>query len=151
MVVRSGGVDPGRDGCRVPLPWSGATPPFGFSPPDRSADPWLPQPSSWSALTVEAQRADEGSMLALYRRALALRRTDPDLASEAFTWLPSEPDVLAFRRGDRFVSMTNLGAGEVRAPEGAELLLASQELHDGCLPVDSTGWWRLYEPPGDGP
>ena len=32
MHVRSGGVDPGRDGCRVPLPWSGTQPPYGFSP-----------------------------------------------------------------------------------------------------------------------
>ncbi len=151
MVVRSGGVDPGRDGCRVPLPWSGSAPPFGFSPQDRHADPWLPQPSSWSALTVEAQRADDTSMLALYRRALAIRRTDPDLAGEAFTWLPSGPDVLAFRRGHRFVSITNFSAGEVRGPEGAELLLASHELRDGHLPADSTGWWRLYDPPGDGP
>jgi Glycosidases len=30
---RTGGADPGRDGSRVPLPWSGVDPPFGFSPP----------------------------------------------------------------------------------------------------------------------
>ena len=35
---------PGRDGCRVPLPWSGDEPPFGFSPPARR-QPWLPQPA----------------------------------------------------------------------------------------------------------
>ena len=43
MHFRSGGIDPGRDGCRVPLPWSGAEPPYGFSP---SADVKpVPQPS----------------------------------------------------------------------------------------------------------
>ena len=31
MHARSGGVDPGRDGCRVPLPWAGEAPPYGFS------------------------------------------------------------------------------------------------------------------------
>jgi alpha-glucosidase len=149
MVVRSGGIDPGRDGCRVPLPWSGSKPPFGFSPSDRVADPWLPQPARWAALTVEAQQADEGSMLVLYRRALAIRRTDPDLATEAFAWLPSGPDVLAFLRGDRFVCITNFGAGAVSAPEGAELLLASQDLSDGRLPTDATGWWRLSTAPGN--
>jgi alpha-glucosidase len=149
MVARSGGVDPGRDGCRVPLPWSGTAQPFGFSPPDRDDDPWLPQPARWAELTVEAQGADERSMLALYRRALAIRSADPDLANEAFAWLPSGPDVLSFRRGDRFVSITNFGAGTVPAPGGAELLLASQELHDGCLPTDSTGWWRLGPAPDD--
>ncbi len=146
---RSGGVDPGRDGCRVPLPWSGGSPPFGFSPTDRQADPWLPQPAHWAALTVEVQSADEGSMLALYRRALAIRRTDPDLAGEAFAWLPSGPDVLAFRRGERFVSITNLGEHGVPAPDGAELVLASHDLHDGCLPTDATGWWRLRTAPED--
>jgi alpha-glucosidase len=151
MVKRSGGVDPGRDGCRVPLPWSGLTPPFGFSPSDPAAEPWLPQPGHWAGLTVEAQSADERSMLALYRRALAIRRTDPDLRGEAFAWLPSGSDVLAFRRGDRFVSITNLGAGEVPALEGAELLLASKDLRDGLLPTDATGWWRLPAPPGEGP
>ncbi|MGJ8493651.1 alpha-amylase family glycosyl hydrolase, partial [Glaesserella parasuis] len=28
---RSGGEEHGRDGCRVPLPWSGDAPPFGFT------------------------------------------------------------------------------------------------------------------------
>jgi alpha-glucosidase len=97
---------------------------------------------------VEAQAEDEGSMLALYRRALAIRRTDPDLATETFGWLPSGVDVLAFRRGQRFVSITNFGGSEVAAPAGAELLLASQDLRDGRLPTDTTGWWRLPATPG---
>jgi alpha-glucosidase len=149
MVVRSGGVDPGRDGCRVPLPWSGSTPPFGFSPPDGRAETWLPQPSRWATFTVEAQQADEGSMLALYRRSLAIRRSDPDLVTETFAWLPSGPDVLAFRRGDRFVSITNFGTGAAAAPEGAELLLASGDLIDGRLPTDTSAWWRLGAAPED--
>ena len=32
MWHRSGGVDPGRDGCRIPLPWGGDRPPYLFSP-----------------------------------------------------------------------------------------------------------------------
>jgi len=54
MWHRSGGVDPGRDGCRVPLPWAGQRPPFAFS--DNGAGrPWLDQPDDWAPLTVEAQ------------------------------------------------------------------------------------------------
>ena len=44
MHARSGGVDPGRDGCRVPVPWSGSAAPYGFSPDGASS--WLAQPES---------------------------------------------------------------------------------------------------------
>lgn len=30
MHFREGGTDPGRDGCRVPLPWSAGEPHAGF-------------------------------------------------------------------------------------------------------------------------
>ena len=49
---RSGHTVRGRDGCRIPIPWSGDTPPFGFS---TSHDTWLPMPQEWAALTVEKQ------------------------------------------------------------------------------------------------
>jgi alpha-glucosidase len=149
MYYRSEGVDPGRDGCRVPLPWSGTEPPFGFCADGAAADPWLPQPARWASLTVQAQASDEGSMLALYRRALAIRRADTGLASEAFEWLPSGPDALAFKRGERFVSITNFGPGTAAAPVGAALLLASQDLIDGRLPPDTTAWWRLGAAPDE--
>ena len=73
------GADPGpdvarrrghsRDGCRVPLPWSGDEPPFGFShrPPRRGC----PQPAEWKDRTVQAQTGDPNSMLELYRAAIA--------------------------------------------------------------------------------
>ena len=53
MHFQSGGLDPGRDGCRVPLPWSGSAPPFGFGPD--GSTPWLPQPGDWAGRTVAAQ------------------------------------------------------------------------------------------------
>ncbi len=74
---RTGGADPGRDGSRVPLPWSGTEPPFGFSPAGAGAEPWLPQPKDWRELTVSAESADGGSMLSLYREALRIRRFRP--------------------------------------------------------------------------
>jgi len=60
---RAGHTDRGRDGCRVPLPWSGTRPPYGFSPEGSAADPWLPQPDDWAGLTAEAETGDPGSML----------------------------------------------------------------------------------------
>jgi alpha-glucosidase len=143
MHFRSGGVDPGRDGCRVPLPWSGTSAPFGFSPAGARGQPWLPQPGRWAARTVEAQSADPASMLALYRAALAIRRSEPDLRAAGFAWLGSRPDVLAFRRGERLVSITNFGTEGVDPPSSGELLLASRDLVDGRLPCDATGWWRI--------
>lgn len=64
-----------RDGCRVPLPWSGRRQPYGFSPAGVETAPWLPQPPLWGDLSVEAQNRDPGSMLALYRTALRVRRS----------------------------------------------------------------------------
>jgi len=141
MYHRSGGVDPGRDGCRVPLPWSGASAPFGFSPQGASADPWLRQPDGWGALTVEAQRADSTSMLRLYQAALGIRRTEPGLGDGPMRWLTSPPQVLAFSRGSRFVSITNLSDTAVRLPEGT-VLLASEDVSNGALRPDVTAWLR---------
>ena len=54
--------------------------------------------------------AEPGSMLNLYRAALRIRRSEPGLGDGPMAWLPSDGDVLAFRRGDRFVSVTNMSA-----------------------------------------
>ncbi|WP_245718934.1 hypothetical protein [Micromonospora rhizosphaerae] len=74
MFERSGRVDPGRGGCRVP--WSGDAPPFGFSPDGAVAVPWLPQPADWKDRTVRAQSGDPHFMLELYRAAIAIRRAE---------------------------------------------------------------------------
>jgi alpha-glucosidase len=131
----------------VPLPWSGAAAPFGFSPADAASEPWLPQPASWATLTVEAQAADPASMLSLYRAMLALRRTEPGLRDDALRWLRGPADVLMFARGERFVCCANLSAEPVPLPADASLLLASAPLADGRLPVDATAWLRAPRPP----
>ena len=87
MFFRSNGTDPGRDGCRVPLPWQGDEPPFGFSPAVATASPWLPQPQSWGAFSAAYQIRQQGSMLGLYREALQIRRGEPALCGGTFRWL----------------------------------------------------------------
>ncbi|WP_435178565.1 glycoside hydrolase family 13 protein [Actinacidiphila sp. bgisy145] len=141
MYLRSAGTNPGRDGCRVPLPWSGATPPFGFGP-DGSAESWLPQPAQWAARTAEVQSADPGSMLSLYRAAIRLRKDTPELGhGTAFTWLDSAPGVLAFRRSPGFVCVVNLSPDPAPLPAHRTLLLASAPLaSDGLLPQDTAAW-----------
>jgi alpha-glucosidase len=150
MFFRSNGVDPGRDGCRIPLPWSGAEPPFAFSPTG-APGPWLPQPPEWTRYTVEAEERDQGSMLWLYRAVLQLRRTEPALASErtAMYWLDSDPEVLAFGRGRDFACMVNLSSQPVAVAARAAVLLASGPTDGRWLAPDTAAWLRVSVP-GDG-
>ncbi len=148
MWHRSGGVDPGRDGCRIPIPWSGDRPPYGFS--EAGADrPWLDPPNDWAPLTVAAQSTDPASMLALYRAGLRLRRSAPWKEDATLSWLPATGAVLAFSRGDQFTCIVNFGPELVELPAGASVLLASSELEGGALPQDTTVW--LLEPSGRRP
>jgi alpha-glucosidase len=137
VFKRTNGEMRGRDGCRVPLPWSGTAPPYGFSPD--GVEPWLPQPESWAALTVEAQQADPASMLSLYQQALALRHELPELRSDAFGWREAADGVLHFDRGPGFRCVVNL-SGEPLPLDGARVLLASEPVEDGALPHDAAAW-----------
>jgi alpha-glucosidase len=144
MWLRSGGTDPGRDGCRVPIPWAGVLPPHGFSP-DGAERPWLDQPDDWAPLTVAAQAEDPASMLSLYRNGLRLRRSRP-WGGGPFRWLDAGGEALAFARGDSFVCLVNFGPEPVSVPDGAPVLIASDELEGGALPQDTTVW--LYQENG---
>jgi alpha-glucosidase len=128
--------EPGRDGCRVPVPWSGAEPPFGFGPGE--GQPWIPQPESWKTLTVEAQQDDPASTLTFYRAALEHRRQDATPAGQVVEILDQSQDVLAFRRGPLTVVL-NCGAEPAELPSG-EVLLSSGPLAEGLLPPDTAAW-----------
>ncbi|MGW7486951.1 glycoside hydrolase family 13 protein [Streptomyces sp. NPDC054786] len=140
---RSGHTDHGRDGCRVPIPWAGQKAPFGFSPNDATAAPWLPQPAYWHALSVEAQTGDETSMLELYRRALHLRRDHAALGDSGLTWLDTPAGVLAFTREPGFACVVNLSSEPYALPEHDSVLLASGHLEDGRLGADEAVWLAL--------
>jgi len=136
---RSGHTIRGRDGCRVPLPWTGDTPPFGFSA--NGATPWLPQPEDWKSYTAEAGQADPTSMLQLYRQALRLRRTTPGLSGEEFRWLDSPHGTLLFERGNGLVCQVNLSTQPIPLPDACAPLLTSGPLGgDGLLPPDTSVW-----------
>jgi alpha-glucosidase len=139
---QSGRTERGRDGCRVPIPWSGDEPPYGFSAGGPAAAPWLPQPRSWAALTVESQTGEEASTLELYRRALSIRRELPALGDGSLRWLDAPEGVIAFARDPGFVGIVNLSGDPAPAPDGAEQLLTSGPLTDlGELPADTAGWY----------
>ena len=144
---RTGGADPGRDGSRVPLPWAGTEPPFGFSPPQAAAQPWLPQPKEWRDLTVETETGDADSMLELYRSALRIRRAEPAFGDGPMTWLPAPDGVLAFDRvpggdGGGVRCVTNLSPVAAELPAHTSVLLASGPLDGGRLPPDTAAWLR---------
>jgi alpha-glucosidase len=145
---RTGGRSPGRDGCRVPLPWTRSGADYGFSDNDSPAPPWLPQPPGWGSYSVEAQLADPGSFLGLYRAALRLRRDHPALGPGTLRWLDGPrgsqgAGLLCFAREPGFIFALNLGDAPVPLPPHHEVLLASEPNlpgADGSLPPDAAVW-----------
>ncbi|MFF3847257.1 glycoside hydrolase family 13 protein [Streptomyces sp. NPDC002328] len=132
---QTGHVRKGRDGCRVPLPWTTTGPSYGFG----AGGAWLPQPEYFARYAVEAQDGVEGSTLELYRTALRLRRKL--LEGEELTWADDgPPGVLAFARADGWRCVANLSSGPVPLPPG-EVLLTSAPLEEGgALGPDTTVW-----------
>ncbi|HEX8508689.1 MAG TPA: DUF3459 domain-containing protein, partial [Propionibacteriaceae bacterium] len=134
----------GRDGCRVPLPWT-TGPGFGFT---SGPSTWLPQPDYFGDYAVSVQEHLDDSTLSLYRRALRLRRELDLGGGGALTWSSDDgdqrwasdaEDVLAFRRGPVLV-VANLSADPLPLPPGARVLLASRSLTTHVLPVDAAAW-----------
>ena len=131
---RSGHTEKGRDGCRVPLPWTAEGPSFGFGP----GGAHLPQPPVFARYAADVQEGDEGSTLTAYRRALAVRRRLQ--AAETLTWSPDVPgQVLCFSRPGGWTSVTNFGDEPVDLPAG-EVVAASGPLDGDRLPGSTTAW-----------
>ncbi|MCY0950894.1 glycoside hydrolase family 13 protein [Streptomyces sp. H27-S2] len=161
---RGAGQDGLRDGCRVPIPWSGTEPPYGFGP----AGSWLPQPAGWGGLSVAAQTGDPHSTLELYRAALELRRALPGLGAPGggrsgaagdsgdsgdwegpatgMRWLSAPEGVLLFTRPD-FACTLNSRPVPVELPApGRPVLSSSPVCTDSrtvVLPPDSCTWWAM--------
>ncbi|WP_442906418.1 glycoside hydrolase family 13 protein [Kineococcus sp. NBC_00420] len=137
--ARTNGEDTGRDGCRVPIPWEGGEPSYGFGPGPAG---WLPQPELWGRLSVAAQTGVAGSTLELYRTLIA-RRRELHLGRGTLRWHEIDGgDVLAFTSADVLV-VANLGPDPVAVPAGATLLVASGDLDAGRVPTDTAAWFRL--------
>ena len=133
---RDGGL--GRDGCRVPLPWSGDTPPYGFGP--GSGQPWLPQPEAFAGLTVDAQHADPDSTLNLVRAALRHRRALLPSLGERIDLLDRGDDVLAYRRCG-LTCVVNCGTRAVDIADLGRPILVSGHGVDTTLPPDTAAWF----------
>ena len=121
----------GRDGCRVPIPWTLQQPTFGFT----TGEPWLPIPQDWGTASVEAQTGEPLSTLELYRAALRLRPR-----SEEFSWRDGPDGTMIFDRGNLTVAV-NFDGSDLELPDG-ELVLASEPSVKTTLPADTAAWIR---------
>jgi alpha-glucosidase len=137
--VRSSGAEKGRDGCRVPLPWTDDGPTFGFGPGPASH---LPQPDWFGAYAVKRELNQPGSTLHFYVEALAARRALQ--AAEELSWRPAPPDVISFERPGGWVSVTNFGEHPVPMPEG-RMVIASRAVVGLELPAETTVWLQTRE------
>lgn len=132
---RTNGERYGRDGCRVPIPWTADAPAYGFN---TTGESWLPQPAEWAELAHDVQIDDPSSTLTLYRALLTERRSR-NLGAGDIEWLDGfGNDVVAFRNGGLTV-IANLGDDVVELPAG-EVLVASGPLDGHRLPTDTTVW-----------
>ncbi|WP_223208163.1 alpha-amylase family glycosyl hydrolase [Actinopolyspora erythraea] len=137
-------------GARVPMPWEGEKPPYGFSDSPTSC---LPVPEDWWQLTVEAQLESAESTLSLYRQELELKRAaragsgaEEGIDAEGLfdedtvEWYGAPSGCLAFRRGvGGVICALNTSENQVPLPPG-EPLLSSAPLVDGQLPPNSAAW-----------
>lgn len=130
---RNGEVEVGRDGCRVPIPWTRDGSSYGFG--DGGAH--LPQPLWFGAYSVEAQEGDASSTLTMYREAIARRK---DLVGvDELSWLDAGEEVIHIQREGGWQVITNFGTEPVTLPAG-EVLVASAPIVDGILPGEATAW-----------
>lgn len=123
----------GRDGCRVPIPWTSSGSSMGFG----DAEPWLPQPAEFANLSVESQQNDPGSTLNLFREAIRIR--SERLVSEPRIETRVNDGVLTIRRGSSLACIVNMGSDTVDLPSG-EVLLSTASNDDRRLAVNEAAW-----------
>ena len=133
-------LDPGgRDGCRAPVPWT----------PDGTHgwgdDPWLPFPPNAAALSADRQRADDGSVLHLYRRLLAARKASPALQIGSQQLLDAPEGSLGWQRAsgdDQRTVLVNMSDAPIAFEQNGTVEVASHgqgegQPFDGTLPPDT--------------
>jgi alpha-glucosidase len=126
----------GRDGARVPLPWTRSGKNFGFG----EGGSHLPQPEWFGSYSVEAEDNVPEAPLEIFRKALKLRRELQ--CAEEITWhKTSSENVLHFSRPNGWNCITNFKGGKYLMPKG-EVLIATQPLVNGKIPAGTTVWFK---------
>lgn len=140
---RTNGLERGRDGCRVPLPWKADAPGFGFSAnDDGAAAPWLPQPANFGEYAADVQVGRTGSVYEMVRSALA-ERAARGLGRGSLEWAGGhQPDggVVSFTNGSVLL-VANMGVRPVALPDaGVILASAADAVAGGKLQPNSAVW-----------
>ncbi|NAZ75039.1 alpha-amylase [Kineococcus sp. T13] len=145
---RTRGREKGRDGCRVPLPWTAGGPSFGFG--DGGAH--LPQPAWFADCAADVQDGDPTSTLSFYRAALAWRARLQGAEELEFADEPRDApsQLVRFRRPGGWTCVTNFGTDPVPMPPGEVVLRSdgpvappgagSGGTSGGVLPGETTAW-----------
>lgn len=132
---RHGHTEKGRDGARVPLPWTAGGTSFGFG----AGGSHLPQPAWFADYAVTVQDADPDSTLHLYRSALAARVEL--LVGDGVSFGAERPGVIEVLREGGWRSITTFGT-TTPLPDGEILLASALVGEDRVLPADATAWLR---------
>lgn len=128
-----------RDNGRTPMQWSQEKY-GGFS----EAAPWIPMSAACrKEITVEAQEKDDDSILAFYKKLIAMRKRYPVIAEGKIAFLETGTDLaIAYRRtlaDQEILVACDLSREEQSIPvgkewEGCEVLLSNYALPaGGCL------------------
>jgi alpha-glucosidase len=137
---RTGGAQLGRDGARVPLPWSGTSPPFGFTD---AAATWLSQPAHWESLTREAQQHDPVSTLNFIKAAIAERKALGSAVLGVDPKARHHGNLLIVERPD-FTVVVNTANEPASIVVDGDLLLCSRRVNSehgkSSIPGNTT-WW----------
>nr|WP_309124084.1 glycoside hydrolase family 13 protein [Arthrobacter sp.] len=140
---RTEGVERGRDGCRVPLPWKAEAPGFGFTTTEgNSAAPWLPQPAGFAGYAADQQVGRSGSVYELVRKALS-ERSSRQLGRGSLEWAAEhrpEDGVVAFTNGSVLL-VANMGEEPIELPAGVVVVASAEDaVADNALQPNSAVW-----------
>lgn len=136
IFFRTHGNEIGRDGCRVPMPWTASAPSFGFSAIENS---WLPQPANFAHYAVDQQENDPHSTLSLYRQLLKLRR-QYQLGTGNVEWLDSPNEHVLVMRNGGITVVLNVGDTPVTLPAGDVLVGSLPQPIEETLPANAAAW-----------
>lgn len=118
--LRTSGKEKGRDGCRVPIPWT-----------EKDAYP------NFKGLSAEQQEDQSESILNFYRKALWLRK---DVCKdETIEFVEVSAEVISFKRSGNWQVITNFGATPIELPAG-KVLISSAPIANNHLPTNATAW-----------